>query len=361
MRPGPRVPAGSLRDFYRTVFLALRASPAAANAAAEGLLYADLHGIDSHGAANLVPIYVNGIRSGEIDPRAEPSFIIEGGATATLDARRALGFYTASLALDRALSAAWKHGMGAVAVRNSTHCGSCGFYVKRALDAGAIALALTNLGNQAILRPPGGNARMIGTNVIAAGAPAGSQAPFLLDMSTSVAATGRIRLALDSGRDLPGGWLVDAEGNDLIDPSAYFEGNGFLQFLGGSPETGGFKGYGLALLVEILAGILPGAAVGPTRDNAEGRVPPSQGGIGHFVLVIAPSAFGEADRFAGKADEMLAALQVCPPSGKEPVQYPGLPEVNEARRRRRDGVPISPVVYEQLTTLAAELGTAIRI
>jgi LDH2 family malate/lactate/ureidoglycolate dehydrogenase len=348
-----------LRMFYEDVFTAMGLPPEHARTCAGGLIHADLRAIHTHGARSLKSLYVRMLREGQVNPGARPRLVMDRCATALVDGENGLGFVAASFAMREAVSRARSHGVGAVAVWNSSHCGSLGYYSAQAAEAGAIGLAATNLGCQGLLPPPGGRTRLLGTNAISAAAPAGAAPPFLLDMSTSVVAAGRIALARDRGERLPEGWLIDDEGGPLTDPQSYFSGRGRLQFLGGAPLTGGFKGYGLAILADILCGVLSGAQVGPNQANLEGSAPDPRPdtGIGHFMLAIDVTAFRPMSEFMADLDGMLDNIRDSEPLREgESVAYPGIPEVEHVRHRSAHGIPLSDPVAADLCSVAGELG-----
>jgi LDH2 family malate/lactate/ureidoglycolate dehydrogenase len=346
------VDGGSLKFFYANAFRAMGVPEAHAWTAAEGIFYADLHGFDTHGAVNFERIYLKMIREGSVDPLATPTIISERMAVALVDGKNALGFVTGTFAMNEAISRARKFGIGAVAVRNSSHCGSMGFYAKQAIDADLIGLAFTNLGTQGILRPPHGARALLGTNVLAAGAPAKQNAAYNLDMSTAVTSAGRIRLAQKKGESIPPGWLLDDMGKTVTDPSAFERGIGHLQF------AGGHKGYGLAILVDILCGLLTGASVGPNLANlqGDGSKGRSDKNIGHFFLALNIADFRSADLFTAAMDEMLSILQACPTTQTDKqVMYPGLPEAKEAIQREKSGIPLALPLMAVLEEVARQL------
>ncbi|GAF06926.1 malate/L-lactate dehydrogenase [Paenibacillus pini JCM 16418] len=218
-------------------------------------------------------------------------------------------------------------------------------------------MAMTNLGTQTIARPLNGKVNMLGTNPIAMSAPAQDLPPFVLDMSTTVVATGKIRSAERRGESIPEGWLVDDNSLPVTDPAAFDEGTGHLQMLGGSLATGGAKGYGLALMVDILCGVLSGASVGPDsrllEKDSENTGQEDQN-IGHFFLAIQVDAFRPKDEFNSHMDQMLQTLLSCPPvTPEKKVVYPGYMEATA--RSNTDEVTMDKTVFEQLKKLAAEL------
>jgi LDH2 family malate/lactate/ureidoglycolate dehydrogenase len=347
---------GDMERFCRDALTAEGCAPHAAEVTARGILFADLHGFDTHGVANLERVYLIKLRSGEIDGRAQPRRVIDLHGVGLIDARRAVGYLAATQAMDLAIEKARQFGIGAVGVRNSTHCGCIGQYTSRAVEAGMIGIGFTNLGSQAILPPPNGRCPMVGTNVIAAAAPAGELPHFDLDMSAAVVSTGRIRAAHRKKEALPPGWLIDQCGQAVTDPAAFLDGTAFLQFLGGQPVTGAYKGYGLAILIDILCGMLTGGPVGANRFNLTGKKQHDQG-IGHFFIVLNISAFRPLAEYQAAIDEMLDCLVSCPAQpGSAPVAYPGMPQRAIADERRRNGIPLDTALHQELLATAERLG-----
>jgi LDH2 family malate/lactate/ureidoglycolate dehydrogenase len=354
-----RVAYEHLRSFVVDVFTACSMTPERSEIAADVLCYADLHGFDTHGVCNLERVYVSRLTDGRINPAAQPEIVSESGAIAVIDGHDGLGLVVAVQAMDLAIAKAQEFGVGVVTVRHSSHFGSTGYYASRALAANMLGIAMTNLGAQVIVRPPLGTVNMLGTNPISMAAPASALPPFLLDMSTSVVATGKIRAAQQRGEVIPAGWLVDDQGNPVIDPWAFDHGTGYLQLLGGGLETGGHKGYGLALLVDILCGILSGAKVGPdpavlqegsawTNDDQN---------IGHFFLALNVEAFRPLDELRQHMNDMLSTLLRCPTrSANQRVIYPGYLEAQVRRERLFHGIPLDKHVYTSLYDLALRLG-----
>jgi len=328
-------------------------SPRAATAAT-ALCYGDLTGLDSHGLANLSRLYVPLLDSGRVDPAAEPHTLTDLGACTLLDSRRALGLWAATEAMDSAVTRARRHGIGLVSVRNATHLGCAGYHAARAATAGMIGLVASNCGGQRIARPPGGALAMLGTNPLSVAAPALDGHPFVLDMSTTVVPTGRIRAAARRGETVPEGWLEDRAGKAVIDPAAFDAGDAFLRWLGGEPETGGHKGFGLGLVVELLAAVLPGAAVGPAPAALEGDGRPHghDDDIGFLALAIAPGVLRSETDFRAAVGSLFGTLLACPPLDEDtPVRYPGWWEAERAQARRLTGVPLSSELHAELVEL----------
>ncbi|WP_053913868.1 Ldh family oxidoreductase [Streptomyces sp. TP-A0875] len=351
-----RVPYTALLGATAACFTRLGVPPARSRLAAEALCHGDLTGMDSHGVFNLARLYVPLLESGRADPAAEPTVLRDLGACVLVDHRRALGLWAASEGMDLAVRRAADHGIGLVSVRGATHFGCAGVHALRAAARGMIGVVASNCGGQRIARPPLGAAALLGTNPLSVAAPAVEGRPFVLDMSTTVVPTGRIRTAARDGRPAPEGWLTDDAGRAVTDAGAYDRGEAWLGWLGGRPETGAYKGFGLGLTVELLAGLVSGAATGPTRAalDGDGRPGGSDDDIGFLLLAIAPGML--RDGFPDDARDVFATVLDCPPlAGHDPVRYPGHQEAERAARRRAAGVPLPASLHAELTGLGLDL------
>jgi LDH2 family malate/lactate/ureidoglycolate dehydrogenase len=330
-----------------------------ARVAAEALCYGDLTGLSSHGLANLTRLYLPLLASGRADPGAEPEVLADRGAAVLLDAHRGLGLWVAREAMDLAVERAAAYGVGLVSVRDGTHFGCAGHHAAQAVRHGMVGVVASNCGRQRIIRPPGGRPALLGTNPFSVAAPAGGHPPYVLDMSTTVVPTGKVRQAARAGRPIPEGWLADAAGRPVTDPAELDRGGAYLQWLGGRPETGSYKGYGLSLMVEVLAALLPGAGLGPDAEALAGDGRPSgrDDDIGFLVLALAPAALRPAGEVDRDAAGLFGALLDCPPIRPDaPVRYPGWPEAEHAERALRGGVPLAAALHAELVEVAAELG-----
>ncbi|AUG80403.1 hypothetical protein CFP65_5709 [Kitasatospora sp. MMS16-BH015] len=355
-----RIPLETLRGFAHEALTRSGLSEADAATAAEVIVYADEHGFTTHGTNALAGIYSPRLRDGRINAAAEPRIVADTVSAAVIDGDGGLGLVTTTMATDLAVEKARQSGIAMVAVRNSSHFGSAGYYAHRATEAGLIAIAMTNCGAQGVAPPLGGTIRMLGTNPLAVAAPAPGGAPFVLDMSATTVATGKIRAAQREGRQVPGGWLVDHHGETVTDPDAYFDGKADVTWLGGSAVTGGAKGYGLALLVDLLCGPLAGASFGPTPDLLENGEERPDTDIGHVVIAIDPAAFGAAESFGAGARTLLDTVAACPPARPDGyVTYPGAPEAARSAESRRDGVLLPGPVAAQLVLMADQLDLSV--
>ena len=352
-----RVPYDELVDFAAAAF-ADRGVPAGrARVAAEALCHGDLHGFSSHGLTNLSRLYLPLFDDGRVEPDAEPEVVADRGAAVLLDGHRGLGLWLAREAMDLAVERAARYGVGLVSVRAGTHFGCAGHHALQAVRHGMVGVVASNCGGQRIIRPPGAVPAMLGTNPFSVAAPAGRHHPYVLDMSTTVVPTGKIRQAARAGRPIPEGWLATADGTPVTDPNALDAGTAYLQWLGGRPETGAYKGYGLALMVEVLAGLLPGAGLGPAPAAYAGTGSPSgrDDDIGFLVLALSPAT--PAGEFGRAADGMFGALLGAPAVDPgSPVRYPGWPEAEHAERALADGVPLAAALHAELVGLGLGAG-----
>ncbi|MGC5398434.1 Ldh family oxidoreductase [Streptomyces sp. DT20] len=351
-----RVPLAELTTFVNDVLTECGLDTESARTAADVITYADANGFTTHGTNGLVNIYAPRLLDGRIDAGAAPHVVQETAGAALLDGDRGLGLVTMDLAMDIAMAKARQTGIGMVAVRNSTHFGSAGYYTQKAAAAGLIGLAMTNCGAQGVAPPLGGTVRMLGTNPLSAAVPVTEGAPFVLDMSTTVVATGKIKAAHREGRQVPQEWLVRHDGTPTSDPADFMAEEADVAWLGGPASTGGAKGFGLALLVDLLCGPLSGAAYGPRPGVLKGE-PAGDDNVGHTAIVIDPSAFGSAHAIAAENRRLLDTVVNSPAAeyATRGVTYPGAPEAARYEQSRREGVELPGPVADGLVALAAQL------
>lgn len=346
-----RVAPERLEQFLTEVFQRLGAPPGRARRAAATLVLADRRGIGSHGAARL-GFYVRRIENGTIDPRADLTVLRENPATLALDAHDGLGLALAPEAMDRCIAKAETAGVALCTVRNSSHFGIGAAYVLSAAERGFAALAMTNAGP--LVAPLFGAEARLGTNPIAFAAPVGpDEPPLVLDMATSAVAFGKIELARRANSAIPPGWAIDTAGAPTTDPFAARS----LAPLGGDTTGGGHKGYGLAVMVDMLCGPLAGALWG--TQVASLQTVEARSGIGHVFFVWRIDAFRDPVAFAADARALLAALRATPPApGHEAsgVLVPGDPERAAERERRARGIPFPASVIGELRALGERLG-----
>ena len=358
---GLRVGAESLKRFCERVFEKLGVPEDDARIAADVLVAADLRGIDSHGVARLRR-YANGLRDGMMVARPEVQVVTETPTTALIDAGAGLGQPVSYRAMQKAIEKALDVGAGFVTVRNSNHYGIAGYYAMMALEQDCIGLSTTNAG--VLVVPTFGRDAMLGTNPIAVAAPAGEERPFVLDMATSTVPRGKLEVYNRLEKPLPLGWATDETGRPTTDTGRVLrnfmdktQGGGGLLPLGGAGElVGGHKGYGLGLLVDILCGVLPGAAYADLvyPKTPDGKSLPSK--IGHFFGAWRVDAFRPADEFKAAMDDLQQRLKNAPKAeGQERIYVHGEKEYEEAERRSQEGIPLNPKVAADLQAIAEEL------
>jgi len=344
------VDPGKLTRFSAKVLQKVGVPEEDAERTARMLVAADLRGIDSHGVSHLGPLYVTRIKEGLINPKPQIRMVSHAQTTAVVDGDRGLGFVVGYHAMTEALQLAGQTGAGFVSVRNSTHCGAASTYAMMALPKNMIGIAMTTGGRGMVV--PGTVGRGAGINVISVAVPTQGNAPFVLDMATTVVAGSKFEVALRSGQaTIPEGWAVDKTGKPLTDPKKYAE-EGALLPLGGLPETGAFKGFGLSVMVDILCSILAGSVSISellTQPNTALRA-------NHFFGALKIDGFMPADDFARAMAGMVKVYHDLPKApGVERIYLAGEVE-HEIEKQRRHGIPLDPQVIASLQELAAELG-----
>jgi len=341
-----------LRAFIVAVLDRWGAPPAIAATTAELMVRTDLRGVDSHGIG-MLPKYHEWYRAGYIVPAAEPEVVRDAGPTATLDGRQGFGHHVARIAMELAIGKARAHGVGFVAVRNSNHYGAAANYSMMALAHDMIGVSMTNSPWPATV-PTFGRRPMLGTNPLSVAAPAGREAPFVLDMATSTVAIGKLHVASRWARPIPAGWALDPAGRPTTDPDLALASR-LLTPLGGTPEQGSHKGYGLSVMVDILAGVLAGAA----HSDVQRRRPaaPARADVGHFFGAVDVARFRPLAEFRADMDDLLRSLKDSPKAeGADRIWVAGEPEWECEARRRREGIPLAPGLVRQLRALAAAVG-----
>ncbi|MEC8893709.1 MAG: Ldh family oxidoreductase [Candidatus Poribacteria bacterium] len=343
----PTIQADRLRQCGYELFEAAGCSLEGAQAVVDHLIESDLFGHHSHGAIRFYE-YARAIREGRFQPRAIPEVIIDNPCAAVVDACGALGQVGATFAMNLAVEKANQHGTGTVALRNTSHVGRVGAYPLLAARAGMIGIAFVNAGHLGYqIAPFGGIDGRLSTNPIAFSAPRQNDDPILVDMTTSVVAEGKVRLALNQKRHVPEGWLIDAEGNPTTDPKK-FKGDppGAILPLGGVVAH---KGYGLSFVVELLGGILSGQGCA-----AGERIMVSNGVL--FTVYHIEHFIGLSTYF----DELEALIQHVKSSrlapGFEEILIPGEPEFRYAQRKQNEGIEVDDTTWKSICEEARMFG-----
>lgn len=322
-----------------------------AKIAAEILLTADLRGVDSHGIIRLDTYYGTRLRKGLIDPHAPLTVVRETATTLALDGGSGLGQVVAYNAMQRCIEKARQSGLAMATVRNSNHYGIAGYYAMMALPEDMIGVSFTNA--QPLVAPTYGRKAMLGTNPIAVAVPAGGEHPYVLDMATSIVPIGRITVYDKAGKSIPEGWGIDHEGQITTDPKQVLDG-GALMPLGGIDLMRGYKGYSLALLVDIFSGVLAGSAFGTDVAQPANNTPAR---VGHFFAAMRVDAFRPLDEFKQDMDALIRMMKDSPKAvGQERIFIAGEKEFEMADRRRTQGIPLLETVVESLKASGQTVG-----
>ena len=346
-----------LFDFTKAVFLQMGCSEEHADTATSTLLSADLRGIDSHGIARLIG-YVRLWEVKRINATPNIKVIHETPSTAVIDGDSGLGLVVAPYAMKIAIEKAKNVGTGWVSVQNSNHFGIAGFHAMMALEHDMIGIAMTNA--SPLVAPTFSIDKMLGTNPIAVAAPAGKQPPFVADLATTTAANGKLEILQRKNMETPEGWVQDVDGNPSNDANILKKGGALLP-LGGDREHGSHKGYALGAIVDIFSALLSGANYAPWVPPFPAYVPmPTQQpgkGIGHFLGAMRIDAFRPADDFKKDMDHWIEGFRNAKTiQGEEKVLVPGDPEREMELIRKKEGIPLLPVVQDDLKALGLKLG-----
>jgi LDH2 family malate/lactate/ureidoglycolate dehydrogenase len=311
------------------------------------LVRADLRGVDTHGIQYL-PHYLARVDKGLINSSPNLNIERKTPVAAALDGDNAFGFVVGMKAIEAAIEMAREFGIGIVAARRSTHFGMAASYVLRAVEAGFIAQVYSNA--SPAMPPWGGREPMLGTSPFACGAPGGKLDPYVLDLSFAVAARGKIRKAARRGEAIPLGYALDKEGRPTTDATAALDGVVL--------PIGGYKGSGLAMLMDLLGGVVAGAGHAGGVGNQFSDYDRPQD-VGHFFLVMKPDLFVSLDEYRARMDRLVTAVRGAPRAeGFTEILMPGEREARLERARRISGVQIGPVELAGLRSAAELVGVA---
>ncbi len=348
-----------LRNFTKSVFIKMGCSNEHADLATNVLLKADLRGIDSHGVARLTG-YVRLWEKKRINPTPNIRVVHETASTATVDGDAGLGLVVAPFAMQVAIEKAEQCGSGWVAVKNSNHFGIAGYHALMAVEKDMIGYALTNA--SPLVAPTFSSERMLGTNPICYGFPAGKYPPVIIDMATSTAANGKLEIAQREGKDIPEGWVQDKNGGKATNPADLKSGGSLLP-LGSDREHGSHKGFGLSATVDILSAVLSGASYGPWAPPFVAFMDPLPNqpgeGLGHFLGAMRVDGFRPIDDFKANMDNWIERFKSATPINEnQKVIIPGEPEVEAEKERKIKGIPLIDAVVKDLNEVAEKLGLA---
>ena len=356
------LPFDDLETYMKGVFVAAGVPLEDAAICAEVLIESDKRGIDSHGIGRFKPIYIDRIRDGILFPVTKIDVIKEGPTTMVLDGNNGMGQVISKFAMGKAIEKAKKFGMGMVAVRNSSHYGIAGYYATMATEEGLIGITGTNA--RPSIAPTFGIENMLGTNPMTFGIPTDEEFPFVLDCATSVTQRGKIEVYQRSGKPLPAGWVIGANGEPRTDTEAVLAdlitGGAALTPLGGiGDEHGGYKGYGYATVVEILSAALQGGAfLKGLLGFEDGKKVPYR--LGHFFIAIDVEAFTSLGEFQKTTGDILRALRNSKKApGYDRIYTAGEKEYLARVERTVTGVPINEALEKDIDQLEKWYGIRI--
>lgn len=338
------VPVEDLREFVAQALQSLEVPREDAVKVATLMVEADSYGYRTHGVFRLRQ-YLARLKGGGSNPTPSVKVANETAATALIDGDDGLGHLAMSAARDLAIEKAREAGIGWVGVRRGNHAGPLALYVRPQAEAGLLGMAAA-VGSANHVPPYGGTDLLLGTNPIAFSAPVSGPDPFVFDMATTVAAMGKIKTLLQQGRPMPEGWMIGRDGNPLTDPAKKSEG--FLLPIGGP------KGFGLSVVIGLMAGVLNGAAFGSdvvdfTSDTT------SSTNTGQFVMALDPAAYGMEADFAEAAARVFSEMRASVPlEGHDPVRLPGDGKTAAAAERRKSGLLLNPALRKDLAKLSEE-------
>ena len=346
----PTIESGQLKRMTFDVFRKVGASDTVARVVSDYVVDSNLYGHDSHGCV-AIPRFVNDVRIGKILPEAKPEIIRRDGSTALMDGRRSFGHFSAHAGVQLANELGQQHGVAAVGITNCNHVGMLWGWAKMVVDAGMIGLIMCSAGPRGgSMVPFGGTRPALAANPIAFAVPGNTMAPLISDFSTSVAAGGKVLLALQNDQQVPEGWILDQRGQPTTNPRDFITPD--LQLLGAMLPFGGHKGYALALFAEVIGAVLTGYGCAYRSDYIEGN--------GTFIVAIDIARFVDVDGFRRQVDDLFRHVKSIPCNdGTDEVLIPGEIELRTRRQRERDGIPIPDGTWQTIADTARDLGVAI--
>jgi len=315
-----------------------------ASAIAECLVQTNLWGIDSHGVIR-IPEYLERFRSGAMNARPDVRTFRSEGALEVLDADNCAGYIAGRAAMSRAIELARESAIAGVGIINSNHCGATSLYARMALEHDMIGIAMSNVAPNMVMT--GGSRPITGNNPIAVAVPTFSEFPFVLDISLSAVAGGKLLVAAKNGDEIPLGWATDSEGRPTTDPNVGF--NGFLL------PVGGHKGFGLSLLVDILCGVITGGSFQHQLKSMY-RYPTDPSNTAHLMIVLNPMALMSKTQMKERMADFITTVKESPmwdPASE--MLVPGEIEHRKEQERLREGIPVPAKLYEELAAFGREL------
>ena len=312
---------------------------------AENLVTANLTGHDSHGVG-MIPRYIESLLEGGLKVNQHPKVVFDGGAMLSLDGQSGYGQVIGLEAMEMGIARAKQHGFCAMGIGRAHHLCRIGQWAEQAVAAGFISLHFTNVISRSIVAPYGGADARFGTNPVTIGIPVPNEPPFILDMATSAVAQGKIRVAHNKGEKVNKEWLIDDKGQPTEDPVF-----GVKEPYGALRTFGLHKGYGLAVVCELLGGALTGGGTWHSDDRSKKRV-----WNGMFTVLIDPKRLGTNDVFMAETSAFLESLRKSPIApGNDKVRIAGEPERETRAKREKDGIPVDDNTWNDICAAGAKL------
>lgn len=333
-----------IRELFYSILQKIDVTEDVAKYLVEGIVQASLRGIDSHGI-RLFPHYLEGFKQGRLNKNPQYKFNKTAASTAKLDGDHAPGHAAGAVGMMKAIELAKETGIGAVSVFNSSHFGVAAYYGFMAADNDMIGLSFTHA--TAHVLSHGGKRPFFGNNPVCMVAPCEGEEPFCFDMATTVATFNKVQYFKENNQKIPVGWGVDKDGNDTDDP-------GLVESL---LPIGGYKGFGLSMMVEIFCGMLSGAPLGPDVSRMFDMPMDKKRYLGQFFIAINISCFDRPEVFKKRMKEMMDALRREPSLDADvPVKVPGDPEKEISQKRLEEGLPVPKTLLKQLQDLGIKYG-----
>ena len=335
--------AQELEEVGVRIFKAVGTKELIAREVVQSLVLSNLMGVDSHGVMR-IPDYLNAIEAGWTEPNAMPEIERENEVSALMHGNNAFGQVAARRAMLTAIGKARKQSIGAASFTDIYHIGRLGEWADLASSENLIGLVIANGSRPGgLVAPYGARQKMLGTNPLAFAIPAGTFPPLLADFSTAAVAEGKIRISFHKGENIPEGWIIDSQGRATTNPGDLYEGGAILPF-------GDHKGYALALMVEVIGGILSGADTPIFPDYEQMR-------NGVFMLAIEPTFFRPEEEYSKAVDFLFSAVtQALPVQGMDGALIPGEPERRRKAEREKNGVPVDDKTWKDIQVAAQKIG-----
>jgi len=344
----PLYKKNSLAKAIEAIVLAGGSDAREARIVAENLVAANLTGHDSHGVG-MIPRYIESLLEGGLKVNQHPKMVFDGGAMISLDGQAGYGQVIGLEAMEIGIARAKQHGMCVMGLGHSHHLCRIGQWAEQAVAAGLVSLHFTNVISRSIVAPYGGADARFGTNPMTVGIPIPGEPPFILDMATSAVAQGKIRVAHNKREKVSPDWLIDDQGKPTSDPKF-----GVIEPFGALRTFGLHKGYGLAVVCELLGGALTGGGTWHSEDRSKKRV-----WNGMLTILIDPKRLGTADSFAAETTAFLESLRKSPTApGVDKVRIAGEPERETRAKRERDGIQVDDNTWTDILAAGAKLKLA---